>query len=50
MRCKMCNVRIVNEKCVFATYKRFIDGKEYYFCCEKHADAYEREQSGQKNQ
>jgi len=30
------------EKCVFATYKRVIDGEEHFFCCKQHADELEK--------
>jgi YHS domain-containing protein len=41
-KCDLCNIEISGEKCVFAVYKRVIDGKEHYFCCEHHANEYER--------
>jgi len=45
VKCDLCKVDIcdVTEKCVFAIYKRVIDGKEYQFCCQSHADRFERE-------
>jgi YHS domain-containing protein len=48
MRCAMCNIEISGEKCVFAVYKRVIDGKEHYFCCEHHANEYKRRLREQK--
>jgi YHS domain-containing protein len=47
-RCDLCNIEISGEKCVFAVYKRVIDGKEHYFCCEHHANEYERKLREQK--
>jgi len=48
MKCDLCNLEISGEKCVFAVYKRVIDGKEYYFCCEHHADEFERRRRKQR--
>lgn len=44
IKCELCNVEIRDDKgkCAFATHKRVIDGKEYYFCCEAHADRFEK--------
>ncbi len=46
-KCALCNVKIDGEKCVFATQKRIINGEEYYFCCERHADEYEEKHKKQ---
>jgi len=40
--CELCNFEILGEKCVFAVYKGSIDGVEDCFCCEHHADEFER--------
>jgi YHS domain-containing protein len=40
--CKTC-ISKETEKCVFAVYKRAINGKEYHFCCEAHASRFEKE-------
>jgi len=42
MKCELCNLEISGEKCVFAVYKRTIDGEEHCFCCVHHADEFER--------
>ncbi len=36
MKCSKCDLEV--EECVFATYKKVIDGKEYVFCCAKCAE------------
>jgi YHS domain-containing protein len=41
-KCAVCNVEIGGKKCVFAVHKRIVNGEEYYFCCESHADEFER--------
>jgi len=41
VKCAMCKTDVAEEKCVFATYKRTIDGKVHYFCCENHAKDFE---------
>lgn len=33
VKCEMCNAEVSADKCVFATRKRVIDGKEYIYCC-----------------
>jgi len=45
IRCDFCQVDICDEKgrCAFAVSKRVIDGQEYQFCCEAHADRFEKE-------
>jgi len=42
IKCAQCDVELSDEKCVFAVYKRTTNGEEYYFCCENHADEFER--------
>jgi len=44
IKCELCNVEICDDKgkCAFAIHKRVVDGKEYYFCCEAHADSFEK--------
>ncbi|MFH1821858.1 MAG: transcriptional regulator [Methanobacteriota archaeon] len=48
VKCEMCQAEISGEKCVFATYKKVIDGKEHYFCCENHAKEFERKMKRKK--
>ncbi len=52
VKCDFCKTDICDEtgKCVFATNKRAIDGKDYYFCCEAHADKFEKERKNKKKQ
>jgi len=38
----MCDAEIPVDKCVFATYKKVIDGKEYTFCCAHCAEVFEK--------
>jgi len=40
IKCKLCDSEIAKD-CQFATYKKVIDGQEYYFCCEQHAEEYQ---------
>ena len=42
VRCEFCETKMQDEKCVFAVYKRVINGKEHYFCCTRHADQFEQ--------
>jgi len=42
VKCEMCNEEIPADRCVFATHKRVIDGKEYIFCCVRCAETFER--------
>jgi len=42
VKCEMCNAEIPADKCVLATYKRVIEGKEYFFCCVRCAEAFKR--------
>lgn len=47
-KCEVCNVKIPSrERCIFAVYKRTIDGEEHYFCCEHHAEEYEKKHKKQ---
>ncbi len=50
IKCDLCKTDICGDSkvCVFAVHKRVIDGKEYHFCCEAHADRFEREKKGKK--
>jgi len=50
VKCDYCKVDICDEtgKCVFAIYKRVIDGKEYSFCCEAHAERFAKEKKKKK--
>ena len=42
IKCKPCDIDSSGEKCVFATYKKVIDDDEHFFCCERHANGFER--------
>lgn len=42
MNCSMCGIKILDEKCAFAEYKKVIDGKEHVFCCSHCADTFEK--------
>ena len=44
IKCGTCDGEISEEKCVFAIYKKNIDGKEYSFCCNRCADEFEKKQ------
>jgi YHS domain-containing protein len=50
IKCDLCKTDICDKSgaCVFAVHKRVIDGKEYHFCCQAHADRFEREKKGKK--
>jgi len=50
IKCDYCKVDIQDKtgKCVFAIHKRVIDGEEYYFCCESHADRFKKEKKKNK--
>jgi len=50
IKCDYCKAEICDDtgKCVFAIHKRVIDGKEYYFCCESHANRFEKEKRKKK--
>jgi YHS domain-containing protein len=42
VKCEMCKLKIKDERCIFATYKRVIRGEEHIFCCKSCADKYEK--------
>jgi len=42
VKCETCNVEVPADRCVFATHRRVIDGKEYVFCCVRCAEAFEK--------
>jgi len=48
IKCKLCNAEISDEKCMFVAHKKVIDSEEHYFCCERHADEFERKGREQK--
>ena len=48
IKCELCNIEISCEKCEFAVHKKVIDGEEHFFCCEHHADEFERKYKKQK--
>ena len=43
VKCEICTAAISGEKCIFAIYMREINGEKHYFCCENHANEYERQ-------
>jgi YHS domain-containing protein len=45
MKCDLCNAEISGEKCVFAVHRRTHGGVEYFFCCERHANEFEKKQA-----
>jgi len=45
IKCDLCNKEISGERCELAAYKRVIDGKEQNFCCERHAEEFEKTKS-----
>lgn len=49
VKCEMCDAEIPAEKCVFATYKKVIDGKEYVFCCLRCQQKFLEEQKKEKS-
>jgi len=42
VKCEICNAEIPADKCVFATHKKTIEGKEYVFCCVRCAETFKR--------
>jgi hypothetical protein len=43
IKCDLCDAEICEgEKCMFAVTSRTINGKEYHFCCEAHANEFEK--------
>ena len=50
VKCELCNVEVSGERCVFATYRLVIDGKEHFFCCEQHAKNFEKKYCKQENE
>lgn len=44
-KCELCNADVSNEKCAFADYKKIINGKEVFFCCQQHAKEYSNKPS-----
>jgi len=42
VKCEMCNAEVPADRCVFATYRKVIDGKEYIFCCVRCAEAFKK--------
>lgn len=51
IKCDLCRADICDEtgRCIFAVHKRIIDGDEYHFCCEAHANRFEKERKKKKN-
>lgn len=49
VKCDLCKTEICEpEKCTFATVRRMINGKQYYFCCEAHAKEFEAKKKKKK--
>ncbi len=48
-KCEFCNVEVTSERCIFATYRLEINGKEHYFCCEQHAKKFKQEMQKSKS-
>jgi len=45
VKCTICGVKIAeDERCELANYKRTIDGEQFFFCCARCADEYEKKQ------
>jgi len=40
-KCESCQVKLPAGKCIFATYRKVINGREYIFCCKLCADRFE---------
>ena len=40
IQCEFCKTEIPSEACKLAAYSTVIDGKEYLFCCQQHAQRY----------
>ena len=49
IKCEKCEAEIPVEKCVFATYTKIIDGKEYVFCCLRCQQKFLAEQEKEKS-
>jgi len=49
VKCANCEAEISVDKCVFATYTKIIDGKEYVFCCVKCQQKFLEEQETGKS-
>ena len=42
IRCRMCKIEISQKACELAGYKMVIDGSEYFFCCKRCAEDFEK--------
>ena len=40
VKCELCNAEVSGERCIFAIHTVETDSKEYYFCCEQHAEKF----------
>ena len=47
-KCELCDAE-TGKKCIFATVKRVINGKEHFFCSERHAEAFEKKMKKDKH-
>ncbi len=41
MKCELCQSELPAEKCIFAQYRRVINGEEHVFCCSACANNFE---------
>ena len=48
VKCEACKTEIPSGSCELATVKTKIDGKEYYFCCQNHAQRYQQKAKPKK--
>jgi YHS domain-containing protein len=42
IHCEFCRVKIPEKVCELSTYRKVVDGKEYFFCCRKCAERYQQ--------
>ena len=42
VKCEVCDVKVIGDKCVFAVQKRIIKNKEYLFCCARCSEGFEK--------
>jgi len=45
VKCEMCSAEIPADKCVFATHKEVIEGKEHVFCCARCAETFKKKKN-----
>jgi YHS domain-containing protein len=44
VKCEFCRVKLPEKVCELSAYRRVIDGREYFFCCQKCAERYQQKQ------